>query len=249
MSSRSVVTTVLALFASSVVACGSTQGGGQPAAQAPGPGAKGACANPYMPVLNGATWTYTVTTNVTGPSTSSSAITAVAADSFTLAVKSPQVSWTETWSCNQNGLLQLQNNGGATGAALAGPDGTVTVTTKSNQGVTVPVAIRPGDTWTQTTVFSMSSSAGVSGTSSTTWTFKAVGTATVTVPAGTFEAMRVDSTAVSAFTFADGKVLNSTSTGSAWWVKSKGMVKGTTTTNVAATDVSYEQDLQSFQIP
>lgn len=245
------------MLALAIVACGaqtSGQVGSSPsaassAAAAPQSAAKGPCTNPYMPVVTGATWTYAVTNNVNGASTSSSAITAVASDSFTLAVKSPDVSWTETWSCNRDGLLQLQNNGGAAGATFSGPDGTATVTTTANTGLTLPLTIKPGDTWTQRTDYSLTSSAGVSGTSTTTYTFKAIGPESVTVPAGTFEAMRVDMNVASAFTFADGKVLPSSSSASTWLVKGKGLAKMTMTTGIAASDVSFVEVLQSLQIP
>ena len=257
--SRSVrVFQIAPLLAMAIAACGAQSAApvnGSPAANAVSPpaqtAAKGSCTNQYMPVVNGATWTYAVTNSVNGGSTSNSAITAVAADSFTLAVKSSAGNWTETWSCNKDGLLQLQNNGGALGGTISGPDGTATITTTANTGLTLPANIKPGDSWTQRTDYSLTSTVGVSGTSTTTYTFTAVGAESVTVPAGTFTAMRVDMKVASAFTFADGNVLPSTSTASTWLVKGKGLAKMTMTTGIGAgsNSVSFDQELQSVQIP
>lgn len=245
------------MLALAIVACGSQASGqvssspsaASSAAPAPQSAAKGPCTNPYMPVVTGATWTYAVKNNVSGPSTSSSAITAVAADSFTLDIKSPTGNSTEMWSCNRDGLLQQQYRGGAAGATFSGPDGTATITNVVNTGLTVPLTIKPGDSWTQRTDYSLSSSGGVSGTSTTTFTYRAIGTESVTVPAGTFDAMRVDMTVASAFTFASGQVINSSSSASTWLVKGKGLAKMTMATDIGSSNVSFEENLQSVQIP
>jgi hypothetical protein len=249
---RSIPTLALA-----IVACGgggTSQVNSSPAASsapsaASQSAAKGSCANPYLPAVNGATWTYAVTNNINGTSTSSWAISAVAASSFTINVKSPDVNWTETWGCNKDGLLQQQDSGGALAAAFSGPDGKVTISNLSTTGVTVPLAMKPGDSWTQTTDYSLSSTVGVSGKSTTTWSYKAVRFESVTVPAGTFDALRVDLLIDGSFTYQDGKVLKTTTTGASWWVKGKGQAKSTQSTGVAASTVSFEAVLQTYQIP
>lgn len=245
------------MLALAIAACGA-QGTGQvnnsPAASSAAspvsePAAKGSCANPYLPAVNGATWTYAVTNNVNGTSRSSWAITAVGADSFTISVQSPTVNWTEPWGCSKAGLLQQQDNGGALAAAFSGPDGEVTISNLSSTGVTVPLAMKPGDSWTQTTDYSVSSTVGVSGKSTTTWSYKAVRFESVTVPAGTFDALRVDLLIDGSFTYQDGKVLKTTTAGASWWVKGKGQAKSTQSTGVAASTVSFEAVLQTYQIP
>lgn len=227
--------------------CGaqSTSQANEPAAPAQALAATAPCDNAYMPVKAGAKWTYTGTNNVTGASKEVNTITDVGADSFTVSVDTGgKVSWTETWTCTKDGLLQLQNNGGALSAIAQGPDGTATVTTKSNTGITLPLNPKPGDTWTQVTVVEINGS-GVTVSTKSTSTYKAVGRESVTVPDGTFDAMRIDGTVDSVATFANGKSMPVSGTISSWWVRGKGMVKAISSTG----SIDSEVDLQSYQIP
>lgn len=226
--------------------------GAQAAPQATGPSAPAKavaaaapCDNAFIPVKAGAKWIYGGTNNVTGASKQVNTITDVGADSFTVSVDTGgKVTWTETWSCTKDGLLQLQNNGGALSAMASGPDGTATVTTKSNTGVTLPLNPKPGDTWTQVTVVEIKGS-GVTVTAKSTSTFKAVGQESISVAGVSVDAMRIDGAVDSVATFADGKSMPTNGTVSSWWVRGKGMVKATSSTG----SINAEIELQSYQIP
>jgi hypothetical protein len=238
---------VVALILLAAAGCGgqSTSQANQPAAPAQAVPATAPCDNAFIPVKAGAKWTYTGTNNVTSASKEVNTITDVGSDTFTVSVDTgDKVSWTETWTCTKAGLLQLQNNGGALSAMASGPDGTATVTTKSNTGITLPLNPKPGDTWTQTTEVEIKGS-GVTVDAKSTSTYKAVGQESVTVPGGTFDAMRIDGTVNSVATFADGKSMPVNGTVSSWWVRGKGMVKAISSTSSIDTEI----DLQSYQIP
>lgn len=215
------------------------------AAPAQAVAAKAPCDNSFIPIKAGAKWTYAVKNNVTAPLTEVNTITGVGADTFTISVDTgDKVAWTETWTCTTDGLLQLQNNGGALSAMASGPDGTATVTTKSNTGITLPLNPKTGDTWTQSTEVQIDGGA-VHVTEKSTSTYKAVGMESVTVPIGTFDAMRVDGTVQAVVSYADGKSMPVNGTLSSWWVRGKGMVKASSSTD----SIDSEVELQSYQIP
>lgn len=230
-----------------LAASGCTSQPGAQASQAPAQQAgvaRAACDNTYVPVKAGATWTFKNTNNLTQPLTQITTITDVNAGSFTQKVDlGDGTTWTETWTCAQGGLLQLQDNGGPAAAAL-GPSGKATVTTKSNTGITVPTDPKVGDTWSQTTETAVNS-ADLNTTESVTTTYKAIDMESVTVAAGTFDALRVDIAVTGTVTYQNGASMPVTSRGSTWLVRGNGAVKSTSATG----SVVGEQDLQSYQIP
>ena len=229
--------------------------GAQPAPQAnqspaqlgnesPAQVAKAPCDNTYVPVKAGATWTYKNTNNVTKTLLQVATITDVGDRSFTEKLSmGNSTTWTETWSCVDGGLLQLQNNGGPAGAAL-GPNGKATFTTTSNTGLTLPTDPHAGDTWSQVTE-GVIKGGGLTLTQKTTFSSRAVGMESVTVPAGTFQALRIDGQSKSDVTNQDGSKMQFLGTTSVWVVAGKGLVKSVST--IASVETSSE--LESMQIP
>jgi len=214
--------------------------GGQTPAQV----AKAPCDNTYVPVKSGAKWTYRNTNTATKTLTQVATITNVGDRSFTETVSlGDSTTWTETWSCVDGGLLQLQNNGGPAGAAI-GPHGKATITTKSNTGLTIPTDPKPGDTWSQVTE-GVIKGGGLTLTQKTTLTSRAVGMEAVTVPAGTFQALRIDGQSKIDVTNQDGSKLQFTGTTSVWVVAGKGLVKSVST--IASVETTSE--LESLQVP
>lgn len=206
--------------------------------------AKAPCDNTYVPVKAGATWTYKNTNNVTHALTQVATITNVADRSFTESVSTGNsTTYTETWSCVDGGLLQLQNNGGPSGSAT-GPSGSAKVTTKSNTGLTIPTDPKPGDAWSQITE-SVVEGGGLTVTQKVTLSSRAVGMESVTVPAGTFQALRIDGQMNGDVTYQDGNKMQLTGTTSVWVVAGKGMVKSVSRMG----SVETTSELQSVQIP
>ena len=161
-----------------------------PPSQATAPG--GDCENPYLPVVEGATWTRRSTTSL-GESTQTATLKDVTPSGFTVertGVLSGGRSYTydENWSCTPEGLIQAPTDELA--AIATGASGTVTVQSLSNEGVTLPTDVQAGDTWTETfnvDVVGPDSTANWS----VTYDFQAIGMEAVTVPAGAFTAIHL----------------------------------------------------------
>jgi len=150
------------------------------------------CANPYFPVVEGTTSTWRVSSSA-GETVQTATIKDVAAQGFSVEKigelpSGREYTLVEKWSCVPAGLVQYPT--GELVAVATGLNGEVTASVGENEGATLPRDIQPGDTWHQTF------NGDVSGPDSTTnWTvnydFAAVGLEEVTLPAGTFTAMKL----------------------------------------------------------
>jgi hypothetical protein len=169
---------------------GSTQEspGATPGAQAGG----GLCENQYQPVVEGAAYSRRSTSSL-GGSSYTATITNVTPSGFNLERSGTLASGrtytsTEVWKCTEEGLAQFLTEDLA--AVYTGANGSVTVTMISNEGVTLPKSIQPGDDWSQ------QMNADVTGPDSTdnwtvTYSFTAAGSEEVSTPAGAFDATKV----------------------------------------------------------
>jgi hypothetical protein len=160
-----------------------------PTEEAPS-GGTGLCENPYYPVREGATWNYQGTSSLTEPYTFTDTITSLRADGFTLTTEFDELTRTQEWACTPEGIVALQLGGGLTTAQT-----NLTVETQNASGVTYPAEIDAGDTWSHSLEFTGTMDiAGNSGEAegTTQSDFTALGVESVTVPAGTFEAMKVE---------------------------------------------------------
>jgi hypothetical protein len=167
---------------------GVTEEAPPPATDAPSSGT-GQCANPYYPVREGATWSYQGTSSLTEPYTFTDTISSVRADGFTLTTEFDGLTRTQEWACKPEGILAIEMGGGLTTSQT-----NLTVETQSASGVTFPAEIEAGDTWSHSIQFTGTMDiAGQSGEAegSTQSDFTALGVESVAVPAGTFEAMKV----------------------------------------------------------
>lgn len=150
------------------------------------------CENPYFPVVEGTTSTWQVTSSA-GEAVRTATIKNVGPDGFSVERVGElsggrEYTLVEKWSCVPSGLVQYPT--GELVAVATGLNGEVTASVGENEGATLPRDIQPGDTWHQ------AFNGDVTGPDSTTnWTvnydFTAVGLEEVTVPAGTFKAMKL----------------------------------------------------------
>src|SRR5712692_5846638 len=252
--------TLFVLAALSLAACGA--GGGQagatpgeahasPAQSSPaGTKVTGLCANQYLPVVKGATWSYERTNSLSSTSSRiDNAITDVGPTQFKILSAVGKFSAEEVWTCTKEGLLRQENSGGAFGAVLRGPTGSATVTVRENTGITVPANVKAGDTWTQKTAFDIQVH-DVAITVRQTANFKALGPDQVAVPAGTFNAMRVSVAAAIEYT-QSGYTSNGNYDATLWWAAGIGSVKNAGTISVAGGGglLDYADVLQSYSIP
>jgi DUF3108-like len=221
---------------------------------APPVAAQGLCANIYYPVRQGATWTYKSTGGPAGEYTFADTITAVREDGFTLSTQIGDITRSQEWTCTAPGLTALQL-GGAPAAMLNSQGIQMDLSASNVTGVTFPRQINPGDQWQQTmdltgTVSMMNEEAEASGNAQ--MSFSAIGTESVSVPAGTFDALKVqvDVTLNINATY-EGITLPVSFTGTYtyWFAPNVGWVKASGTGNVLGNSFTDTMELQSYSIP
>jgi hypothetical protein len=217
------------------------------------PASSGQCANPLYPVVQGATWTY-ASAGPSGPFTYTDTITEVRADGFTLTSQFADLTRTQEWSCAAEGLLALTFGGDHAGGLSA--DGLkAEFTTTNPTGITLPSVITPGMGWTygfniQGTMTFADQSADGTGTVETA--LKEAGTESVTVPAGTFNATKVEATSTfNLIATYQGLDVPVTLTGvtTLWYAPGVGLVKSEESGDVAGQSFSATTELQSYNIP
>lgn len=237
-----------------------TQAATQPPAMTstpePSPSAesRGACDNPLFPVVKGATWTYSGTGGASGAYSYTDTITDVRADGFTVTSQfDDNLTRTQEWACKPEGLVALQLPGAA--AAITTTQFKATFETSNVQGVTIPASVDPGDKWNfSLTIKGTQEVSGVKAETSgdAAYDFTAVGMESVTVPAGTFDAMKVDgvltldlTATVSGLSIPVKITMNNT----LWFAPGVGMVKTVSQGSVAGTSINDTLELQSYNIP
>jgi hypothetical protein len=213
--------------------------GAAPSAQAPSNQSSGAlCDNPYIPVVESATWTSNVSFGQLSTAQEDT-ITDVGTDAFLVETKAAGTSVVVTWTCTADGVLWLQTDGGMFSAVSQD----ATWSTNSFSGVTIPKEIQPGDTWSSSQEMTASDANGNSQTFTINANYQAVGIESVSVPAGTFDAMRIDF--VMTFTGADAE---SSFEFSDWFVENVGLVKSAAQ-QITGGSLSFSQELASYSIP
>ena len=218
--------------------------------------ATGLCANPLAPVKLGATWTYRNTGGAVSPSTFTTTITDVRPDGFTVTTKfDDSASADQKWACKPEGLVALSLGTGQTALGLSLQGIKADVTTTNATDVTLPAKVQRGMKWPYGLDIAGSMSQGnlaadVNGSIATS--FQAVGTESVKVPAGTFDAMKI----VSASTFKvnanyHGLILPITSSidTTFWFAPGVGWIKSAETGEVVGTAVNTVTELESYHIP
>jgi hypothetical protein len=158
----------------------------------PQPAAAGQCDNPLLPVRDGATWNFNLTDSE-GVHTFTRTLILVNSDSFhEQDVYSTGTIRTNLWECENGALISLNPVGGASGS-ISAEGMTFEYETVDRSGVTVPAVVNSGDTWSQSiTLEGNNTISGLSTQERNEYmsTCTADGMETVTVPAGTFEALR-----------------------------------------------------------
>ena len=216
----------------------------------------GQCANPLLPVESGATWRYASAANGSGASSFTIAITGARSDGFTASARlDDNTVINQKWSCKPEGLALVLPGAGQSAQRLSIGGLEANLTISNATGVILPANIQPGMTWPYGldlagTLSQGSLSANLTGNIATE--FRAIGSETVNVPAGTFEAMKLQGRSTVAVT-ADyhGLKLPITSVidTTLWFAPGVGWVKSTATGEFAGTTVDAGTELQSYTIP
>jgi hypothetical protein len=208
-----------------------------------------ACENAYLPPIVGAKWNYKISGPT--PDTYTHTVLAVDSDSFTEQdVFGVGVTRQGKWTCESGNLIALNPSSGDSGTVQA-QNVQVNLETKEHSGITLPAKMNAGDTWSQTLL--LEGTETINGTElpaknefSNDCTAK--GVESVTVEAGTFDAMRVECKTVMHLTVTiAGKDTAATFnlTGTSWYAENIGMVKNTTT----GMGFDSTTELVSYDIP
>ncbi len=214
----------------------------------------GLCANAYYPARQGATWTYKSTGGPAGEYGFTDTITSVRDNGFTLSTQTGSVTRAQEWNCKPEGLVALQL-GGAPAAMLNSQNIQLNLDAQDSKGVTFPSQMHAGDQWQQTVNVEGDVSMGNDGgkaTGTAQMNFNALGAESVTVPAGTFEAMKVkvDTTlnvdvAYGAFSMP----VAFAGTYTYWFVQDVGWVKASGTGSLFGASFSETTELQTYEVP
>ena len=213
-----------------------------------------ACTNQYYPVREGATWSYASTGGPAGAYSFTDTISSVRADGFTLTSQFGDLTRTQEWSCQPEGLVALQL-GGPSAAMLRAQDMQLNLEVNNVTGVTYPSQINAGDQWQHTLDFEGNmTAAGQEGTATgnAESAFNAIGIESVTVPAGTFEAMKVQVvTTLNINVTYQGLSVPVTVSGTYdyWFAEGVGWVRASGTAEMAGNSVTESIELQSYSVP
>ena len=204
----------------------------------------GLCQNPYYPVVAGASWTY----QMSGPvgDTFTRSIVNVRENGFDdQDVFSAGVTRQGSWECREGNLISLTP---ASGPSVAAAGMQMNATVESNTGLTFPADPRSGMEWTQNLVLVgrfEQEDMSMEARSVIDLSCKAVGMERVSVPAGDFEALRVDCATQFAISISGMAAFNTTVNGSAWYAPGVGWVKSSDASEMGVTEVV----LLSYTIP
>jgi len=218
-------------------------------AETPANNAGGACSNPYMPVIAGATWNYKLTGPV--PDTFTKSIISIEASSFTdQDAFGSGVTRQGKWNC-ENGNLTALNPSGGDSANVSAEGVSIDFQTTELSGLTLPATINTGDAWEQT--LTLEGTETINGTAipaknQVANTCKAVGVESVTVEAGTFDAMKVECVTIMNLEIVmnDSPIQNTmTINGTSWYAEKIGLVK----TASLGTGFETATELTSYIIP
>ena len=198
--------------------------------------AKHKCGNPFYPIVDGASWTYSITAQENAPTTATHSISVVDDGSFTLTVQGDNSIFTLDGSCGDDGIILLDVPG--VSATYSGDGSGSTLSTTNDDGVTVPDDIQVGDEWSQTISVVGGSDGQLTLSATIETSYKALGYETVTVPAGTFYALKVEQNG--------SMTMNGTSAfethGFIWYAQGIGTVK-------SGLDDTYTSELVTYSIP
>jgi hypothetical protein len=213
------------------------------------------CANRYVPVIEGASWSYSASASSMGSTTYTDSISGASSAGYTLVSTYDSLTKTQSWACYEDGLVSLEYSGGGD-ASVSTTGLNANFETSDMTGVTIPNQINPGDSWTQTftvsgeTVLEGGIAASTEGTVSVVWT--AEGVEEVSVPAGSFEGVKVAVSTTLNFTMdMDGVIVpfTMTETGYIWLVEGVGWVRSETSYSFMEASGTSTVELTGYSIP
>ena len=212
------------------------------------------CANEYFPVKNNATWNYSSTGSPSGPYKFTNTVANVRADGFTLNYQFGTIAYTQEWACTSQGLI-AQQLGPNNATSILAFEKFTNLQASNVSGVIIPPNIIENAEWShafdvQGTQNSPKGTANMIGRVATTYT--AGKKESVTVPAGTFDAITVEVNTVIDFTVvtqSNTVKLSINSTYTFWYAPGVGLVKSSGYGRLGGQDYTETILLDSYTLP
>ena len=201
------------------------------------------CDNLYFPNKVGDTWEYAGNTSATGSYTRTDTVSNSGDTAFSVESSVSGVSYPVEYTCTEAGLVAANPIQQYLGAILTSLNGQIELNLVSNSGISLPNQVNPGDSWQQIVEWE-GSAQGISTNGQLVLDYSAAGYETVTVPSGTYEALRVNTSIrieISNFRIQYG-TYNITS----WMAPNVGMIKSQGTSNVPNVSFSDALELTRF---
>lgn len=190
------------------------------------------CGNSYYPFKPGLAIAYRVTPPIKVAGDSDYTIRIVSLSGTTAAIRAEfaEGGTVDMTADCASGSVALKGSS-SLGAALEGVQFKTTVV--SSSGTEMPANVKAGSTWSNTETIRMEVTGGPAAslgpiTMTTKEDSRAIGEESVTVPAGTYKAMKVEIKRTTTSVAKVAAIPPSTDTSTEWWVKGVGMVKSVT---------------------
>jgi len=201
------------------------------------------CDNLYFPNEVGDTWEYAGNNTALGAYTRTDNISNSNDKSFSVQSTVSGATSVVDYSCTVAGLVSTDPIQQYVGPLLSSLGAQVNINLLSNSGISLPAKINPGDTWQQIAEFD-ASSASYSTNGRLVFDYNAVGYENITVPSGSYNALRVDTTIrieISAF-----RILAGTYEMTTWMAPNVGIIKTQGTSHVSNVNFSDGLELTTF---
>jgi hypothetical protein len=225
----------------------------QPSSVIPNTG--GLCGNPLYPVRQGASWAYINSGGPNGTFAYGDTISEVRADGFTLTSQFNDLTRTQEWACEAGGLKALELGGGTT-ASVTTQGITAEFTTSDITGFSLPKDLFSGMQWhyglTIEGIIPMPTGEQAQSNGTYLVTSQEMGRETVTVPAGTFEAVKIQtsSTVDILVPFGNEQVpIKYSGTSMIWYAPGVGYIKSVENWDFGSAPFTSTTELQAYVIP
>ena len=197
------------------------------------------CDNLYFPNQVGDTWEYAGNTSATGVFNRTDTVTNSGYQSFSVQSAVSEISYPVDYSCTEAGLVAVNPIQQYLGAILTSLNGQIELNLISNSGISLPKQVNPGDSWQQIIEWE-GSAQGISTNGRLVLDYSAAGYETVTVPSGTYEALRVNTSI--RIEISNFRIQYGTYEITSWMAPNVGMIKSQGTSNVP--NVSFSDGLE-----
>lgn len=212
------------------------------------------CDNPLFPVKSNASWTYSSKGGPNGDFSYTDTITEIHSGGFVLASQFPALTLTQEWLCTPEGYIAQQLGGGTT-ASVSMQNMITDFKTLQVSGLSLPRVITPGMQWQY--ILTMKGTVAMPGEQtqspgSFSLDMQEVGSESITIPAGTFQATKIQA-AFNANIDVDfqGSLVRYTINGSSilWYAPGVGFIKSIENIDFSGTTFTSTTELQSYIIP